>query len=62
MNIQEALEELKAIQKSILNYLDDQNNSEDHFSNFEKKYHNKIQKDRHKFKLILCLLSNIANN
>lgn len=62
MSIQEALEELKAIQKSILNYLDDQNSSEDHFSNFEKKYLNIIQKDRHKFKLILCLLSNIANN
>mgnify|MGYP001061961396 CR=1 FL=1 len=57
------IEEMKEIQEYLLEFLDNDDNSEDDFSNLKIIFNNfNIANDQHKFKALLYLILNISNN
>lgn len=63
MNIEEYFEEMKSIQSQIIEYIEKEDYEEELFENIIKKIQIKdFFKDRNNFKLVICLLSNIAKN
>ena len=62
-NIKKWLEKMKMIQNAILEFVDEESNSEENYENLVNiiKDH-KINEDPHEFKALLQLINNISNN
>lgn len=62
-DIQKYLEEMQTIQNSILDYIEDENGSEDNLRDIQKYINDqKIRNNIHKLKLFLRLITKIINN
>lgn len=62
MNAQSILEQMKNIQKDLLEYLDDNRNIEENFQNISNKFiDQKISDDANKLKILLHLILRIGN-
>lgn len=63
MSIEKYLEMMKNIQSNLLQFLDNEDNSDENFQSFKYLYKElKICKDQHEFKSFLALFLRIANN
>ena len=63
MNIKDFLEKMANIQQNILEYFDDEDDSEDKFQKIKVILtNNKIKDSQHELKPFLYLLSKISNN
>ena len=63
MNIVEIKEKMKTIQNALLEFLEDESNSEENYENFIKVVGDfQITKDKYKFKSIMQLINAIGNN
>lgn len=63
MNIHEQIEKMRKIQSNILEFVDKENNEEEHFENIIQQIEDQnITANRHLLKILLYLLSKILNN
>lgn len=63
MNIQQFLDEMINLQSTLLCYIEHEDNIEEYFQNLEKIFEDqKISEDHHYLKLVLHLITKIANN
>lgn len=61
--VKKYLEKMKIIQENLLDYLDNEEDSDENFEKFQKIYNDQnIYDNKHELKLILYLLSNLSNN
>lgn len=63
MSLQEVVENMRKIQKNLLDYIENEDKIEENFQNLQKVFYDqKIQDDKYSFNSVLHLISNIAEN
>lgn len=63
MSIQRILEENQNIQSSLLDFIDDESNTNENFQTLQKFFNDyKIREDLHKLKSLLLMLVKISND
>lgn len=63
MNLQECLKEMKSVQVDLISYLDEETHPEEKYQSLISNFNTiKIYSDQHKLKLVLHLISKVADN